>query len=78
MTQIIPIRRNVALRELMCGKHEKPPTPYAMRLELAVLNVAERVARGSTLTAAQHMSIWLDHDSFVPLASIRAEFERIV
>lgn len=55
-----------------------PPDPYAMRVELAVLKVAERVARGSTLTAAQHMSIWLDHHSFVPLTSIRAEFERIV
>ena len=77
MTQIIPIRQGIALRELMCGKHEKPPTPYAMRVELAVLKVAERVARGSTLTAAQHMSIWLDHHSFIPLASIRAEFGAI-
>ena len=56
---------------------EPAPTPYEMRLELAVLKVAERVARGSTLTAAQHMSIWLDHHSFVPLASIRAEFGAI-
>ena len=56
---------------------EPAPTPRDMRVELAVLKVAERVARGSTLTAAQHMSIWLDHHSFVPLASIRAEFEAI-
>ena len=64
-------------RDMLPGKHEPAPTPYDMRLELAVLKVAERVARGSTLTAAQHMSIWLDHHSFIPLASIRAEFGAI-
>lgn len=64
-------------RDMLPAKHDPAPTPYAMRVELAVLKVAERVARGSTLTAAQHMSIWLDHHSFIPLASIRAEFGAI-
>ena len=64
-------------RDMLPGKHDLAPTPYAMRVELAVLKVAERIARGSTLTAAQHMSIWLDHHSFIPLASIRAEFGAI-
>ena len=67
-------------RDMLPGKHEAAPAPmpYDMRIDLAVLKVAHRVARGSTLTPEQHMSIWLDHHSFVPLASIRAEFERIV
>jgi len=77
MTQIIPIRPSVPIRELMVGKHERPVTPRAMRLELACIKVAERVAQGSTLTAAQHMAIWLTSPFIVPLASIRAEFEGI-
>ena len=64
-------------RDMLPGKHEAAPTPYTMRVDLAVLKVAHRVARGSTLTPEQHMSIWLDHHSFVPLASIRAEFGAI-
>ena len=64
-------------RDMLPGKHDPAPTPYAMRVELAVLKVAERVARGSTLTAAQHMSIWLEYPWSLPLRSIRAEFERI-
>ena len=60
---------------------EPAPTPAMTDdelLTLAILNVSHRVARGSTLTAEQHMSIWLDHPSFIPLASILAEYGRLV
>ena len=42
MTQIIPIRRSVPLRELMCGKHERPVTPREKLIGDAVKAVAAR------------------------------------
>lgn len=61
---------------------EPAPTPQPALtddelLTLAILNVSHRVARGSTLTAEQHMSIWLEKPWIVPLGSIRYEFEAI-
>ena len=79
MTQIIPIRQGIALRELMCGKHERPSMPRDMRIELACIRTAERTAAACAvpgLDAHWFLRRWAEY-SLPPIHSIRAEFGAI-
>ena len=76
MTRIIPIRQGIALRELMCGKHEKPVTREKL-IDEAVRRVSNRIGERSVLPAARHRELWLDAPRIIPLVSICHEYRSL-
>lgn len=76
MTRIVPIRPDVHLRELMSGKHERPSMPREMRIELAVIKIAEGLSLPGVISPIRLMRYWLE-DGTTPINSIRSAYRSL-
>ena len=71
MTRIVP----VLTRDMLAPKHPRQAMPRDMRIELAVLRIAEMTA-GPHMPAASVMRFWLE-DGTTPINSIRSAYRSL-
>jgi hypothetical protein len=62
-------------RDMMCGKHEKPPTDRAKRLEEVIIAIAERWGTPE-FPAIEYLRAWEREISLVPIFTICHDFRK--